>query len=167
MVNFGSLYGQGRCGLQDQARQRGLHWSDAEAEEMQQRFMRAWPQLSMWQQRLLHGGATTVRTRSGRIRRLGPDARGTQAVNTPVQGTAADGFKLGLAELWRTRSRCPSAMPVLAVHDELVIQCAEADATGVAAWVAECLQTGMARLIPRVPVRVEVAISPSWAGDAL
>jgi DNA polymerase I len=165
VINFGALYGQGHRGLQEQARQRGLHWTDAEAEEMQQRFGRAWPKLSAWQQRLLRGGATTVRTRSGRIRRLGPDARGTQAVNTPVQGTAADGFKLGLAELWRTRSSFPSAVPVLAVHDELVIQCALADAPGVAEWVAECLQAGMARLVPRVPVRVDVAISQSWAGD--
>ncbi|HCG02569.1 MAG TPA: hypothetical protein DEV93_18750 [Chloroflexi bacterium] len=59
---------------------------------------------------------------------MGPLGRRTQAVNTPVQGTAADGFKAALAELWRTRSRFPSAVPVLALHDELVMQCDAQDA---------------------------------------
>jgi len=163
-VNFGTLYGQGRRGLIEQARQRGLHWTEAEAAAVQRRFTRAWPQLSAWQHHLLYDCNTIVRTRSGRIRRLGPEGRRTQAVNTPVQGTAADGFKAALGELWRTRSRFPSAVPVLAVHDELVMQCDAQDAAGVGVWVVECLQQGMARFVPGLTVRVEVSISGSWAG---
>jgi DNA polymerase I len=67
--------------------------------------------------------------------------------------------------LWATRHRCPSAAPVLAVHDELVIECDAADADDVAAWVAGCLQSGMTRYITRVPVRVEVTVARDWSGS--
>jgi DNA polymerase I-like protein with 3'-5' exonuclease and polymerase domains len=50
------------------------------------------------------------------------------------------------------------------VHDELVIECDVADADIAAAWVAECLQTGMTRYLTRVPVRVEVTVAQDWSG---
>src|SRR5215218_6862143 len=101
---------------------------------------------------------------SGRIRRLDPDAPGTVRANTPIQGLAADGFKAALAELWATRHRCLSAAPILAVHDELVIECDAEAADAAATWVAECLQTGMARFLTRVPVRVDAAVVQDWSG---
>ena len=107
-----------------------------------------------------------VRTGSGRIRRLGPEAPGTVRVNTPVQGTAADGFKAALGLLWAGRDRCPSAAPVLAVHDELVVECDAGEAEAVAAWVAACLREGMGRYLRRVPVRVEVRVCRDWSGTA-
>ena len=72
--------------------------------------------------------APVIQMPSGRIRRLDPEAPGTVRANTPIQGLAADGFKAALAELWATRHRCPSAAPILAVHDELVVECDAADA---------------------------------------
>jgi len=66
-VNFGTLYGQGLRGLIDQARRHGLILTETEAKEFQQRFSRAWPQLSAWQRSLLNGRDTIVRTRSGRL----------------------------------------------------------------------------------------------------
>jgi DNA polymerase-1 len=98
------------------------------------------------------------------MRMLDADAPGTVRVNTPIQGLAADGFKAALAELWTTRHRCPSAAPILAVHDELVIECAAEDANDAAAWVAECLRGGMTRYLTRVPVRVEVTVARDWSG---
>jgi hypothetical protein len=44
------------------------------------------------------------------------------------QGTGADGLKLALALLWERREEAPGAFPVLAVHDEIVIECDEAKA---------------------------------------
>jgi DNA polymerase-1 len=108
-----------------------------------------------------------VRTASGRIRRLEPQAAGTLRANTPVQGTAADGFKAALARLWETRDRFPNAVPVLAVHDELVIECDAADAEAVAQWVTQCLQEGMGKYLHSVPVRVEAVVAPTWAGGDL
>ena len=86
--------------------------------------------------------------------------------NTPVQRTAADGFKAALARLWETRERHPSAAPVLAVHDELVVECDATEAEAVATWVAGCLQEGMQAYLSRVPARVEAAAAETWAGRA-
>ena len=166
-VNFGTLYGQGLRGLIAAARKHGLSLSETEARQVQRRFAAAWPDLAAWRARQLRETAPTVRTPSGRLRRLGPDAPGTVRVNTPVQGLAADGFKAALAELWPTRDRCPSAAPILAVHDELVVECDAEDAEDAAAWVAECLETGMRRFLTRVPVRVEVIVAQDWGGTPL
>ena len=46
----------------------------------------------------------------------------TQLINTPVQRSGADGLKLALALLWERRDQCPGAFPVLAIHDEIVIE---------------------------------------------
>ena len=51
-------------------------------------------------------------------------------LNAPVQGTGADGLKLALALLWERRDECPEAMPVLACHDEVVVECDAQQAGG-------------------------------------
>ena len=98
---------------------------------------------------------------------LAPDARATFRLNTPVQGTAADGFKAALGELWATRGRCPSGAPVLLVHDELVVECDEAEAQEAVAWVQEAMVAGMTRYLHEAPVRVEATVSRSWGGPPL
>lgn len=163
-VNFGTLYGQGRGGLIRQAAQQGLELSHAEATTFQRRFAAAWPALSSWQRRQMDGRGTEVRTASGRVRYLGPDAPGTVRANTPVQGTASDGFKQALGLLWDTRSRCPSASLVAVVHDEVVVECDAEDAEAVAGWVEQCLRDGMGVYLQRVPVSVTITVAPSWGG---
>jgi DNA polymerase-1 len=163
-VNFGTLFGQGRRGLMAQAAQHGISLDEAGATRFQQRFAQAWPQLDAWRTRQMRGTATEIRTASGRARRLGRATPGTVRANTPIQGTAADGFKAALARLWQTRARCPSAVPVLAVHDELVVECDVAEAEVVAVWVAECLTEGMGQYVQRVPVRVDVTVAADWSG---
>jgi DNA polymerase-1 len=165
-VNFGTLYGQGKRGLMELARQHGLMLSEVEAGRFQRRFADAWPALTTWQRRQMIGRSTTVRTAAGRLRRVQPNESGPIRANTPVQGTAADGFKAALARLWETRGAHPSAVPILAVHDELVVECDAADAVAVASWVTECLQAGMGRYLSRVVVQVEATIAETWAGMA-
>jgi DNA polymerase-1 len=162
-VNFGTLYGQGRKGLMALAGRQGLALSEADARAFQRRFAQAWPELIAWQRRQMAGTSALVHTASGRVRRLAADERGTVRANTPVQGTAADGFKVALARLWETRAQCPSGVPVLAVHDELVIECNVDEVEAAVTWVTDALQTGMQRYLKRVPVRVEVKVAPSWA----
>ena len=166
-VNFGTLYGQGLRGLMEAAQKHGLALSEGEARGIQQRFAIAWPQLAAWRQRQMRDTAPVIQVPSGRIRRLDPQAPGTVRANTPIQGLAADGFKAALAKLWVTRHRCPSAAPILAVHDELVIECDAEDADVAAVWVAQCLQAGMTRYLTRVPVQVEVTVAQDWSGTPL
>ena len=60
------------------------------------------------------------------------------ALNMPIQGTAADIMKLAMIAVWRRlRAEQPAARLVLQVHDELIVECPEADAQAVAALLEE------------------------------
>jgi DNA polymerase-1 len=74
-------------------------------------------------------------------------------------------LKLALALLWERRDQCPGAFPVLAVHDEVVIECGADQAEAVSAWVKAAMIEAMAPLITPVPVEVEVKVGTSWGGD--
>jgi DNA polymerase-1 len=166
-VNFGTIYGQGTTGLINNARTHGLTIGEAEARAFQARFNQAWPQLARWRQQQMRANSPVIRTASGRIRRVQADISGSVRANTPIQGTAADLFKVALGLLWETRGDCPGAFPVAAVHDELVVE-ADAGAAGDAArWVADCLQRGAAAYLKRVPVRVEATVAADWSGSPL
>ena len=164
-VNFGTMYGQGRRGLMDKARSIGLDLTEEEAVEYQERFADAWPDLADWRREQMWDDGLELRTLSGRVRRLKEDARGTVRVNTPIQGTSADGFKSACALLWQTRKEVPSALPVLAVHDEVVMECNKEDAERVADWLQDCMLEGMERFLKKAPVRVDVSVGKSWVGE--
>nr|WP_289111528.1 DNA polymerase [uncultured Halomonas sp.] len=163
-VNFGTLYGQGRNGLIQQASKQGLIITNLEAGRFLKRFAETWPQLYAWSRQQMASSGTDIRTLSGRRRLLGPLDGGTKRVNTPVQGVAADGFKKAMALLWKQRKQFPTAVPVLAVHDELVLECDETDARAVGEWVTGALQVGMGEYVTKVPIRVDVKIAQTWAG---
>ena len=163
-VNFGTLYGQGRNGLIQQASKQGLLITNLEAGRFLKRFAETWPQLYAWSRQQMASSGTDIRTLSGRRRLLGPLDGGTKRVNTPVQGVAADGFKKAMALLWKQRKQFPTAVPVLAVHDELVLECDETDARAVGEWVTGALQVGMGEYVTKVPIRVDVKIAQTWAG---
>jgi DNA polymerase-1 len=66
--------------------------------------------------------------------------------------------------LWERRAECPNAEPVLAVHDEVVVEVPEADAGAARAWVEKCMTDAMAPLIDPVPVEVESKVGRTWGG---
>ena len=66
--------------------------------------------------------------------------------------------------IWERRAECPGAVPVLFVHDEVVVE-APADAAGAAAeWLRRAMADGMAPLIAPVPVEVEATVGRTWGG---
>jgi len=82
------------------------------------------------------------------------------AINTPVQGSAADLIKLAMVKLEArlTRERLPAAM-ILQVHDELVF---EAEA-GAVAEVSEIIRHEMETVMPlAVPLTVDIRSGASW-----
>ena len=83
------------------------------------------------------------------------------ALNMPVQGTAADIMKLAMIEAYRNlRSSGLKAKLVLQVHDELIVECPEAEADAV----KKILHDSMADIAHlRVPLEVEVNAGHSWA----
>ncbi|PKL07405.1 MAG: hypothetical protein CVV51_14265, partial [Spirochaetae bacterium HGW-Spirochaetae-7] len=84
------------------------------------------------------------------------------AVNTPIQGSAADVVKLAMLKVDAVlRERFPAARLLLQVHDELIAEVNEGDAAAVALAI-EAAMTGAVQL--SVPLRVGVETARSW-GD--
>jgi len=160
-LNFGLLYGMGAARLREHAAtQYGVHLSEQDAAAFRGKFFAAYPGLRRWHQRQ-PAGTVETRTLAGR-RRLAVE-RFTEKLNSPDQGTGADGLKAALARLWETRARCPSAAPVLVVHDEIVLECDAVQAEAARAWLVECMRAGMQPFLPRVPVEVEARIGADWS----
>ena len=171
-VNFGLLYGQGAKGLKDYARKEyEIDITLEEAALYRKRFFESYPGLAAWHERerqRMKRGETETRTLTGRRRTR--VTKFTEWVNALVQRTGADGLKLALALLWEQRAECPGAVPVACVHDEIVVECDEAEAEKVKAWLEKAMIDGMDRVLndpevgcPRVPVEVETEIGKTWA----
>ena len=173
-VNFGLLYGMSPGGLRNYAQASyGVEMTKEEAERYWQHFFETYPGLRAWHDReylqLKKHGSTETRTLTGR-RRTGV-AKLTERLNSPVQGAGADGLKLALALLYERRDECPGAVLILAVHDEVVVECPEEQAKEVAIFTEEIMVAGMEDVLnpglgadhpERVPVKVEVEVVDSW-----
>ena len=71
------------------------------------------------------------------------------ALNMPIQGTAADIMKLAMIAVWkRLRAELPEARLVLQVHDELIVECPEAQAQTAAALLEEEMERVVSLSIP-------------------
>jgi DNA polymerase-1 len=165
-LNFGLLYGMGAAGLQQYAAaQYGVAMGLEDAEAHRGHFFAAYPGLRRWH-RSQADGAITTRTLAGRQRLA--VARFTEKLNTPVQGSGADGLKAALGRLWRHRAETPSVRLVATVHDEIVAECPAADAPAVAEWLSRHMEAAMSEIVDgRVPIVVEASIARDWAGTPL
>lgn len=82
------------------------------------------------------------------------------ALNTPIQGTAADLIKLAMIRVdTALAERFPDAKLILQVHDELIVECPVDQAEAVAALVSERMQQ-VAQL--KVPLLAEAKWGESW-----
>ena len=82
------------------------------------------------------------------------------ALNTPIQGTAADLIKLAMIRVDKAlKSRYPTAKLLLQVHDELIVECPEEISDDVAKLVSSEMQN-VAQL--KVPLLAEAKIGKTW-----
>ena len=83
-----------------------------------------------------------------------------QAINAPIQGTAADIMKIAMIRLHHElRDGGYRARMLLQVHDELVIECPDQEIEAVVALVRQCMQSAYTL---RVPLKVDVEVGPNW-----
>jgi DNA polymerase-1 len=82
------------------------------------------------------------------------------AVNTPIQGTAADIVKIAMISLDKALSGSKTVI-LLQVHDELILECPEEDAPETATTVKQVMESSTPL---KVPLRVSVECGKSW-GD--
>ncbi|MDP6065099.1 MAG: DNA polymerase, partial [SAR202 cluster bacterium] len=64
-------------------------------------------------------------------------------------------------KMWESRYDV-DAFPVLAIHDEVVVEAPEEKAHEVKEWLTTCMVEGMAAFLREVPVKVEIAVKDSW-----
>lgn len=71
------------------------------------------------------------------------------ALNMPIQGTAADIMKLAMIRVWkRLQAELPQAKLVLQVHDELIVECPQADAEEAARLLTKEMEGAAALSVP-------------------
>jgi DNA polymerase I len=167
VINFGIIYGMGPQRL---AAQLGISFADAS--DYIKRYFERLPGVRIWLDRTLEEARERgyVTTMYGRRRYL-PELRGGPggaraqaeriAINTPIQGTAADLIKLAMVRLHSTiTEKKLAAQMLLQVHDELLLE-VDNDALEAAGAAVRGEMEGVAAL--RVPLRVELKAGPNWA----
>jgi DNA polymerase-1 len=178
-ANFGLLYGMGYRSLRKYAQaEYGVLMTEDEAQQHWETFFALYPGLRRWHietKQMLErcrGDVIELRTLTGRrrwlpVRKRRADGSGeylnlSEALNYPVQGTAADGLKQALGLLWQRRRECPQAVPVLFVHDEIVIEAPRETAEQAAEWLRQCMIDGMSPFLHPIPCVVELNFGTTW-----
>ncbi len=165
-VNFGLMYGMSDYGL---AQRLGI--DQKEATRFISTYFRRYAGVRRYLEETVRRGRELgyVSTVLGR-RRYIPELRSSnrnvrmaaerEAVNTPIQGTAADIIKIAMVRLHRAlqKRRLRSRM-LLQVHDELVLEVPEEEVETVVPLVKEVME-GAYRL--DAPLQVEVHTGPNW-----
>jgi len=166
VINFGLIYGMSAFGL---AQNLGIERAAA-ASYMEKYFMR-YPSVAAYMERTRNEARERgyVETVFGRRLWL-PDIRSSnmarrqgaerQAINAPMQGTAADLIKVAMIAVqeWIEKEKLATKL-VMQVHDELVLEVPIEELDDVKRNVEE-LMTGVAKL--DVPLVVEAGIGDNW-----
>ena len=165
-VNFGLVYGISDFGL---ARNTGMTRKESAA--FIERYFAAYPGVKAFmEQKKAEGYAQgEVRTLFGRVRML-PELKSSNyntrafgeraAMNTPVQGTAADIIKLAMVRVHEALKKGGyQSKLILQVHDELIIESPESEAEAAARLLKDCMENVCALSVPLV---AEVKTGHSW-----
>ncbi len=167
-VNFGIIYGQGAFGLAD-----NLGISRAEAKEIIDNYKKEFPGIQKYMDDTINFARETgyVETLMGRKRWLRDinsanfTVRGfaeRNAINSPIQGTAADMIKLAMQKVQAAmkKAKMESKM-ILQVHDELVFDALKSEVKELKPLILENMQSAM--LLPHnVPVIAECGEGKNW-----
>lgn len=167
-INFGFLFGMGAGRFASYAEQSyGLSVSDAQAKAAKSAFLSAYPGIAAWQRHTAGLGrnqsqAVTVKTAMGRIKHFPANAfRFNAALNIPVQGTAAEGFKKAMLRLHRELPPHGGA-GVLCIHDEYIAQVPTQRAAELKELVVTIMEQEMQSVVPSVPIRANASIQEAW-----
>ena len=167
-VNFGIIYGQGAFGLAD-----NLGISRTEAKEIIDNYKKQFPGIQKYMDDTInfgreHGYVQTLMGRKRWLRDINSanfTVRGfaeRNAINSPIQGTAADMIKLAMIKTHAAMKKegFKSKM-ILQVHDELVFDATKDEVKELKPLIIECMQTAMV-LPGKVPVTAECGEGKNW-----
>ncbi len=159
-VNFGIVYGISPFGL---SRATGMDVEDAK--EMIRRYYERFPNVKRWQEEVVRAAREKgyVETLFGRRRYIYGDPVKDEtwrriAINTPVQGSAADMIKAAMVRV-HSHLRGRGAYLILQVHDELLFEVAQGEME-IVGHIKELMENTV-RL--SLPVVVDYATGRNWA----
>lgn len=166
MVNFGIIYGISAFGLSQR-----LGIPRGEAAEIIEEYLKQYAGVKAFMEKTVESARESgfVETLSGRRRYLPRiadrnamvrSAAERTAINTPIQGTAADMIKLAMVKVDKAlKNQQLATRMVLQVHDELVFDLVCGEESAVIELVEDCMKTALPL---DVPIVVETGVGKSW-----
>ena len=167
-VNFGIIYGQGAFGLAE-----NLGISRTEAKEIIDNYKKQFPNIQKYMDDTIHFAQEHgyVQTLMGRKRWL-KDINSANftvrafaernAINSPIQGSAADMIKLAMIKIHQEFSKHNfKSKMLLQVHDELVFDAHRSEVEKIKPIILDCMQHALA-LPNDVPTDAELGVGENW-----
>ena len=167
-VNFGIIYGQGAFGLAE-----NLKISRAEAKEIIENYKMQFANIQQYMDRQMkfaqrHGYVETLLGRKRWLKDIN-SANFTvrsyaerNAINMPIQGTAADMIKLAMIKIYdEFKQRNLKSKMILQVHDELVFDAYKDEVELIKPIIIDCMQSALP-LPNEVPANAEVGSGINW-----
>jgi DNA polymerase I len=167
-VNFGIIYGQGAFGLAD-----NLGISRSEAKQIIENYKKQFANIQKYMDDTInfareHGYVQTLMGRKRWLRDIN-SANFTirsfaerNAINSPIQGTAADMIKLAMVKIHQVfQERKFKSKMILQVHDELVFDALKEEAELIKPIILDCMRTAL-ELPNGVPIEAEIGSGKNW-----
>lgn len=167
-VNFGIVYGQGAFGLSE-----NLRISRTEAKDIIDNYKKEFFGITKYMSDTIafaqiHGYVQTIIGRKRWLRDINSAnfvVRGLaerNAINSPIQGTAADMIKLAMVKIHHAfQENGFRSKMVLQVHDELVFDVLKDEVERVKPVILHCMQTAM-DLPNDIPIVAELGVGDNW-----
>ncbi len=166
-VNFAIIYGAGATNLSQQ-----LEISRTEARELIDQYFDQYAGLKKYMEDTVdfarkNGYVSTIKGRRRQLRDIHSKSsleRGNaerMAINTPIQGTAADLIKLAMINIYRELQRQQfQTKMILQVHDELIFDVPKEELDKVRPIIVEKMRDAIPEL--KVPIVVEAGVGDNW-----
>ncbi|MFQ6113921.1 MAG: DNA polymerase I [bacterium] len=165
-INFGIMYGMGVYGLASR-----LDISTDEAQQFITDYFIQYPKVNEFIIKIISearqkGYVTTLLNRRRYLPDINSENRSRRefaertAINTPIQGTAADLIKVAMINIWRKlQEKGLQTKMIMQVHDELVFEAPNSELQEVKTLVKGEME-GAIKL--DVPIKVDIGVGPNW-----
>ena len=165
-INFGIMYGMGEHSLSED-----LHISRAEAKSYIDSYLNSYPDINRYLDEVIKTAYEQgyVTTKLGRRRFIPELAESNKmrkkfgervAMNSPIQGTAADIMKIAMIRVHKRLSESGlDAKLILQVHDELILEASATDAEAAMKLLCEEMENAVKL---SVPLDVEAHVGQNW-----
>lgn len=161
-VNFGLVYAMGAKGLRAYSLTNyGVEITEKQAETFKNKFFQVYKGVAKWHESVKKRNSKESCTLCGR-RVLWKENLGAAALNTPVQGTAADIVKNALGMLIKELEGTEAKI-IGTVHDEIILEVPEEKAERTADILKCTMEKAGEKYMKQVHLIAEVFIGSSWA----